>query len=98
MNPKNVSAMTLRSGREVKEPELMTPKDKSEDRIEKELEEEGMRRATPKVIPNSMVEVRSNPPPYSKRLEMPKKEVKKKEILEVFLKVKINIPLLDAIK
>nr|XP_027123172.1 uncharacterized protein LOC113739942 [Coffea arabica] len=40
-NPKNVSAMTLRSGKEVQGPEPVIPKDKDEERIEKELEEEG---------------------------------------------------------
>ena len=55
INPKNVSALTLRSGREVEEPELVTPKDKYEDQIEKELEEEGKRSITPNVIPDSMI-------------------------------------------
>ncbi|XP_027099229.2 uncharacterized protein [Coffea arabica] len=41
VNPKNVSAMTLRSGKEVERPAPVAPKDKNEDRIEKELEEEG---------------------------------------------------------
>ena len=35
--------MTLRSGKEIQKPKLVIPKDKNEDRIEKELEEKGMR-------------------------------------------------------
>ena len=68
VNPKNVSAMTLRSGREVEGPKLMTSKDKSEDRIEKELEKEGMGKANPEVTPEPMIKIQSNPPPFPNRL------------------------------
>ncbi|XP_027182102.1 uncharacterized protein LOC113780503 [Coffea eugenioides] len=71
-NPKNVSAMTLRSGKEVEGPKVKNLKSKNEEEIEKEIEEE--------------------------RLEKTKKAEKKKELLDVFRKVEINIPLLDAIK
>ncbi|XP_071917150.1 uncharacterized protein [Coffea arabica] len=71
-NPKNVSAMTLRSGKEVEGPKVENLKSKNEEEIEKEIEEE--------------------------RLEKTKKAEKKKELLDVFRKVEINIPLLDAIK
>ncbi|XP_027174516.1 uncharacterized protein LOC113774148 [Coffea eugenioides] len=67
------------SGKEVQGPELVTPKDKDEEKIEKELEAENTSTKDP-------------------RLEKPKKQDKEKEILEVFRKVEINIPLLDAIK
>ncbi|XP_027067746.1 uncharacterized protein [Coffea arabica] len=90
--------MTLRSGKEIQGPELVIPKDKNEDRIEKELGEEGMRNANPKVVPDSIIKVRTNSPPFPSRLEKPKKQDKEKEILEVFRKMAINIPLLDAIK
>ncbi|XP_071917076.1 uncharacterized protein [Coffea arabica] len=40
LNPKNVSAMTLRSGKEVQGPEPVIPKDKDEEKIESELERE----------------------------------------------------------
>nr|XP_027062006.1 uncharacterized protein LOC113688396 [Coffea arabica] len=95
---KNVSVMTLRSGKEIQGLELVIPKDKNEDQIEKELEEEGMRNANPKVIPDSIIKVGTNSPPFSSRLEKPKKQDKEKKILEMFRKVAINIPLLDAIK
>ncbi|XP_071939285.1 uncharacterized protein [Coffea arabica] len=51
LNLKNVSAMTLRSGKEIQGLELVILKDKNEDRIEKEFEEEGMRKANPKQVP-----------------------------------------------
>ncbi|XP_027120690.2 uncharacterized protein [Coffea arabica] len=98
LNPKNVSAMTLKSGKEVQGPAPVIPKDKDEDRIEKELEEEGGDNKNSKVIPDPLMPVRSNPPPFPSRLEKPRKQDKEKEVLEIFRKVEINIPLLDAIK
>ena len=38
------------------------------------------------------------PLPFSSRLIRPKKEEWDKEILEIFTKVEVNIPLLDAIR
>ncbi|XP_071939809.1 uncharacterized protein [Coffea arabica] len=98
VNPKNVSAMTLRSGKEVEGPAPMAPKDKNEDCIEKELEEEGTSGTNKEVIRTPVVPVKPNPPLFPNRLERPKKQDKEKEILEMFRKVEINIPLLDAIK
>ncbi|XP_027157243.1 uncharacterized protein LOC113758674 [Coffea eugenioides] len=49
-NPKNVSAMTLRSGKEVEGPKLVNSKSKSEEEIEKEIEEEGRIREDPKEV------------------------------------------------
>nr|XP_027122311.1 uncharacterized protein LOC113739280 [Coffea arabica] len=40
VNPKNVSAMTLRSGKELEGPKVKNSKSKSEEEIEKEIEEE----------------------------------------------------------
>nr|XP_027096219.1 uncharacterized protein LOC113716121 [Coffea arabica] len=97
-NPKNVSAMTLRSGKEVQGPEPVIPKDKDEERIEKELEEEGRDNKNTKVPSNPIPTAKTNPPPFPSRLEKPKKQDKEKEVLEIFRKVEINIPLLDAIK
>ncbi|XP_071923302.1 uncharacterized protein [Coffea arabica] len=97
-NPKNVSAMTLRSGKEVQEPEPVIPKDKDDERIEKELEEEGTDNKNAKVPSNPIPTSKTNPPPFPSRLEKPKKQDKEKEVLKIFRKVEINIPLLDAIK
>ncbi|XP_071919003.1 uncharacterized protein [Coffea arabica] len=98
LNPKNVSAMILRSGKEIQGSEPVTPKDKDEDKIEAELERENSSGADPKVLLDPIITVKTNPPPFPSRLEKSKKQDKEKEILEVFRKVEINIPLLDAIK
>ncbi|XP_071917023.1 uncharacterized protein [Coffea arabica] len=97
LNLKNVSAMTSRSGKEIQGPELVIPKDKDEERIEKELEEEGRSNKEPKVLPDPFSTVKTNPPPFPNRLEKSKKQDKEKEILEVFRKVAINILLMNAI-
>ncbi|XP_027167377.1 uncharacterized protein LOC113767466 [Coffea eugenioides] len=98
LNLKNVSAMTLRSGKEIQGSELVTPKDKDEEKIEKELQAENTSTKNPVVLPDSIINVKTNPPPFLCRLEKSKKQDKEKEILEVLRKVEINIPLLDAIK
>ncbi|XP_071906172.1 uncharacterized protein [Coffea arabica] len=48
-NPKNVSAMTLRSGKEVEGPKLVNSKSRNEEEIEKEIEEKGRIREESKV-------------------------------------------------
>nr|XP_027124990.1 uncharacterized protein LOC113741616 [Coffea arabica] len=90
--------MILRSGKEIQGPEPVIPKDKDEEKIENELEREDSNGADPKVLPDPIITVKTNPPPFPSRLEKSKKQDKEKEILEVFRKVEINIPLLDAIK
>nr|XP_027076036.1 uncharacterized protein LOC113699884 [Coffea arabica] len=98
LNLKNVSAMTLRSGKEIQGFELVTPKDKDEEKIEKELEAEDINGINPAVLLNPIIELKANPLPFPSRLEKPKNQDKEKEILDVFRKVEINIPLLDATK
>ncbi|XP_027181968.1 uncharacterized protein LOC113780360 [Coffea eugenioides] len=97
-NPKNVSATILRSGKEVEGPKTTNLKSKSEDEIEKEMEEEGRIRGDLEVTLTPSILIKSNLPPFPCRLEKTKKAEKQKEILDVFRKVEINIPLLDAIK
>ena len=71
-NPKNVSAMTLRSGNEVEEPKKTIPAIENEEEIEKKIgKEENM---TPKVNSNPSIQVRSNLPPFPSRLAKSKKE------------------------
>ena len=53
---------------------------------------------TPKVSPHSMNSSFKIIPPFSMSSSRSKKEDKEKEILEVFKKVKLNIPFIDAIK
>ncbi|XP_071906833.1 uncharacterized protein [Coffea arabica] len=73
-------------------------KSKSEDEIEKEIEDEGHIRGGPEVTLTPSIPVKSNLPPFPCRLAKTKKAEKEKEILDVFRRVEINIPLLEAIK
>ncbi|XP_071912208.1 uncharacterized protein [Coffea arabica] len=98
VNPKNISAMTLRSGKELEGPKVKNSKRKSEEEIEKEIEEEGRICEDPKVTFNPSPPIKSNLSHFPCRLQKTKKVKKEKELLDVFRKVDINIPLLDAIK
>ena len=62
------------------------------------MEKEGSMVPEEKVKSSPSIPLRTNPPPFPSRLAKPNKENKEKEILEMFRKVEINIPLLDAIK
>ncbi|XP_027174274.1 uncharacterized protein LOC113773870 [Coffea eugenioides] len=97
-NPKNVSVMTLRSGKQVEGPKAKNLKNKSEDEIKKKMKEERCIRGDSKVALTPSVPIKYNLPPFPCRLEKTKKAEKEKEILRVFRKVEINISLLEAIK
>jgi len=101
LNPKeNVSAMTLRSGKELKEP-------RNSREVEPELEVE---EAEPELDKDSNLTIKEigekkrepfKPiPTFPSRFWSPTSKVNEanQEILETFRKVEINIPLLDAIK
>ncbi|CAM8896974.1 unnamed protein product [Rhodiola kirilowii] len=108
-NPKgNVSAVTLRSGRGASGPS----KDENQQEPEDEATEPGtftQDEPGPDLIPsaeasrpdpdpiteNSNVQV---PLPFPVQIRAPKKYVMDKEVWELFSKVEINIPLLEAIK
>ena len=82
------SVITLRSGKEVKQP---VPKPAEEGQEAKEVEPEE------EVIKENVVK-KSTPPPFSEALKAKKKVINQAEILEVLRQVKVNIPLLDMIK
>ncbi|XP_048228283.1 uncharacterized protein LOC112534948 [Ricinus communis] len=97
INPKeNVSAISLRSGKEF--PSGLIPLKGSE--LSKENEEEVSSKASHRVKFDPPVSLSSHTPlpPFPSRLAKPKEDEQEKEILDTFRKVEINIPLLDAIK
>ncbi|KAJ9553458.1 hypothetical protein OSB04_017503 [Centaurea solstitialis] len=100
-NPKaNVSAITLRN-RTVPDPE---PKAKKVQRNEeKEAEIVGAKPSEEKVDEKASEDKGKSPKvvirlPFPERFEQSKKEKEDKEIMDIFRKVEVNIPLLDAIK
>jgi hypothetical protein len=108
LNPiENVSAIMLRSGKELEEQRLKQIEMEEEEEIETELSTKKKHPPppqietmtnTPKVSPNSMNSSFQTIPPFPVSSYRSKKEDKEKDILEVFKKVELNIPLLDAIK
>ncbi|KAI3706942.1 hypothetical protein L6452_25039 [Arctium lappa] len=100
-NPKsNVNAITLRSGKELKDTvdkkKMKVHDDEEELEVkasssgEKDVKEEETKKKTPEVIVQA--------PPFPSRFEKTKREREEKKILDTFRKVQVNIPLLDAIK
>jgi hypothetical protein len=108
LNPKeNISAIMLRSGKELEEQRSKQIEMEEEEEIETKLSIKKKHPSpsktetttnTPKIIPHSMNSSFKTIPPFPMSFSRSKKEDKEKEILEVFKKVKLNIPLLDAIK
>ena len=93
----NVSAITLRSGKEL---EPVAGKRRghglasdAETEVEVDVQPEQPEKSAP--LEPKIFEIR---PPFPERLAKTKKEKDEKEILETLRKVEVNIPLLDAIK
>ncbi|XP_023761614.1 uncharacterized protein LOC111910053 [Lactuca sativa] len=90
-NPKHSAcAITLRNGKEYEGPKII----EEEEEMELEKEEEKSK-APSKKIP---IEVKVTPPLFPIRLSKSKREREDNEIMEMFRKVEVNIPLIDAIK
>ena len=73
LNPKNISVMTLRSGKEIQGPGLTVSKDKDEERIKNEIEKEDSKGKNQVVLPDPIIEVKTHPTPFPSRLERSKK-------------------------
>jgi len=107
-NPiENVSVIMLRSGKELEEKRSKQIEMEEEEEIETKLStkkeyppplQTETSINTQKVTPHSLNSSFKIIPPFPVSSSMSKKEDKEKEILEVFKKVELNIPLLDAIK
>ncbi|KAJ9542794.1 hypothetical protein OSB04_029300 [Centaurea solstitialis] len=96
-NPKqNVSAIVLRSGKELEEPKMVKSKEveKEKEVSPKPIQDEKPSGSTDEVSEKAKV----IPPPFPTRFQMSNKAREEKEILDTFRKVEVNIPLLDAIK
>ena len=95
VNPKkNVSAVILRSGKELQEPSKKVTK-YVEDELEKNELIPKFQYAQPTRAKPLLLVI---PPPFPSQFAKSKKEEQEKDFLETFRKVEVNIPLLDAIK
>ncbi|XP_026416485.1 uncharacterized protein LOC113311913 [Papaver somniferum] len=98
LNPREtVNAIELRSGKQVEKP--ATSPEAHEPDLEKE-EDETIPKKTDLVNSNSkpLVSTYVTPPPFPSRFAKSNKETLDKEIWEIFKKIKVNIPLIEAIR
>ncbi|XP_043813667.1 uncharacterized protein LOC122723840 [Manihot esculenta] len=98
-NPKqNVSAIMLRSGKELESASLkkLAQGSKADQKIEAEIEilEENQ----PQKYEKEQSSIQVIRPPFPERFAQSKREKEEKEILEIFRKVQVNILLLEIIK
>ncbi|XP_023728945.1 uncharacterized protein LOC111876632 [Lactuca sativa] len=98
-NPKhNACAITLRGGKSYESPRMSHEEEKEEKEIEvEEAIKEVERKSTSKSKKPIETEVKVTPAPFPSRLASTKREMEDDEIMAMFRKVEINIPLLDVI-
>ena len=80
--------ITLRSGKELKQP-VLEPAEENQEVKEVEPDE---------VVTKEPAAKNNTPPPFPQALKAKKKAINQAEILEVLRQVKVNTPLLDMIK
>ena len=97
-NPRhNVCAITLRSRKSYDGPKLSVDQKEEEIVVEEATKEEKKEDKTTEKKP-FVIESKATPAPFPERLKSTKKEREESEIMQMFQKVHINIPLLEAIK
>ncbi|KAI3669358.1 hypothetical protein L6452_40591 [Arctium lappa] len=95
----NVSAMTLRSGKELQDGSKKKERVKDEeDELEIKASTSSGKDAKDDEATKKTPEVMVQAPPFPDRFGKTKRENEEKKILDTFRKVQVNIPLLDAIK
>ncbi|XP_051135434.1 uncharacterized protein LOC127254385 [Andrographis paniculata] len=96
-NLRNVSSIVMKNGKDLKISKAEVLKDKNDNAIEKEIEK-AANEVSIKVTSETPTNTKTNVAPFPYRLAKPKKDDKNKEMMKMFRKVELNIPLLDAIK
>ncbi|XP_052619833.1 uncharacterized protein LOC111889560 [Lactuca sativa] len=97
-NPRhNVCAITLRGGKSYDGPKVSVDQKEEEIVVEEATKEE---KKEEKIIEKKpfITESKATPAPFPERLKSTKKEREENEIMQMFKRVQINIPLLEAIK
>ncbi|KAL7617721.1 hypothetical protein Lser_V15G04300 [Lactuca serriola] len=101
-NPKhNVSAIFLRSGKTYEGPSSSEPENKEAEEFEEVLVEEESEKLEEKetpTLPKPILKEYKPLPPFPSRLKSTKHERADEDIMDIFRKVEVNIPLLDVIK
>nr|KAJ0204073.1 hypothetical protein LSAT_V11C500279600 [Lactuca sativa] len=94
---RNVCAITLRGGKSYDGPKVPDDQKEEEIAVEVATKEEKEEEKTIKKKP-FITESKATHAPFPERLKSTKKEREESEIMQMFKKVQINIPLLEAIK
>ena len=90
-------AITLKSGKSYEGPKTPVDEEEVDEEIVVEEPEAAKQNVQKQSEPNP-IEVKITPPPFPSRLKNTKKETEDQELMEIFRKVEVNIPLLDAIQ
>ncbi|XP_026400016.1 uncharacterized protein LOC113295899 [Papaver somniferum] len=100
LNPRDfVNALTLRSGTRTVQPEdAEKSKDPKGTVLEKEITDSSQTDEVPKTNSKPPISTYVTPLPFPRRFANSKKVEQDKEILDIFRKIHVNIPLIDAIK
>ena len=101
INPRdNTSKISLRSGKELEGPVQKSSKVTPKDTVEPKADNNKTIEHPPEEQSKSQSNISTDciPLPFPNRRNRSKKEELEKELLETFQKVKVNIPLLDAIR
>ncbi|XP_052622559.1 uncharacterized protein LOC111893635 [Lactuca sativa] len=93
----NVCAITLRSGKGYDGPKLSIDQKEEEIVVEETTKEEKEEKKTIEKKP-FISNSKATPAPFPERLKSTKKEREENEIMQMFKRVQINIPLLEVIK
>ncbi|XP_023742062.1 uncharacterized protein LOC111890141 [Lactuca sativa] len=97
-NPRhNVCAITLRSGKSYDGPKLSVDQKEEEIVVEETTKEEKEEEKTIEKKP-FITESKATPVPFPERLKSTKKEREENEIMKMFKRVQIKVPLLEVIK
>ncbi|XP_023761092.1 uncharacterized protein LOC111909512 [Lactuca sativa] len=97
-NPRhNVCAITLRGGKSYDGPKVSVDQKEEKIAVEEATKEEKKEVKTIEKNP-FIAESKATPAPFPERLKCTKKEQEENEIMRMFKRVQINIPLLKAIK
>ncbi|XP_026378682.1 uncharacterized protein LOC113273131 [Papaver somniferum] len=100
LNPRySVNAVTLRSGTRIVQPEdAEKNKDPKGPVLETEITDSSQTKDVPKKNFKSPLSTYDPPLPFPRKFVNSKKAEQDKEILDIFRKIRVNIPLIDAIK
>ncbi|XP_026420135.1 uncharacterized protein LOC113316129 [Papaver somniferum] len=100
INPREtVNVVTLRSGTRTVQPEdAEKSKDPKGTVLEKDITDSSQADEVPKTNSKPLVSTYVPPLPFPRRFDNAKKVEQDKEILDIFKKIHVNIPLIDAIR